>query len=99
MTAFARPPAGTSPARWWSAAARYLSPQAVHDYADTAPTAVPFTEVTGPARPAVTDAPGGALVAVEIPTDAGVYLVELIPTPTGWQVTHATPPARPGSTS
>lgn len=90
MTAFARPPASTSN-RWWATVRPLLSDEAAEAYSGTDPQLVPFTRVTGPPAVIPTDAPASLLTAVRIPTDAGLYLVELQTGPDGMRVTRAIP--------
>lgn len=92
MTAFARPPNRVNAAGWWAGVKRYLAARAVADYAGTDPGLVPFTRLTGPARVVPTDAPADLLIAVRVPTDAGVYRVELETGRAGMRVARAVPP-------
>jgi len=92
MRAFARPPSSVDAATWWAGVKPYFSEQAAQDYADTDPSNVPFTTVTGPAAVVPTGAPDFLVIAVRVPTNVGDYLVELRTTDTGQWVTRATPP-------
>lgn len=96
MKAFARPPAGTPPQRWWATVKPLLTDQAQLDYDGTDPATVPYTAVTGPPTPSPTPLDEGhtALAAlVDVPTTAGTYRVALTAHGTGgWRVSRASPP-------
>lgn len=97
MKAFARPTSAGS-AQWWERVRPLLSVQARQDFLGADPTQVPFTRITGSAsRVELEDAEGsqGLVVLVAVPTDAGLYVVHLVPGPRGWLVSRVTAPARP----
>lgn len=78
------------PGHWWDTLAPHLSPQARTAYAGTDPATVPCHQVTGPPTP--TDAGTTALARVQIPTDAGGYVVlESLTDAATWQVERITP--------
>lgn len=88
VTAFAHPalPYDT----WWAGLAPYLSPTARTAYAGTDPTLVPATAVTG--TPVDVGSASAYLDTVQVPTDAGVYVVLCSRTEDGsWQVEQLTP--------
>ena len=94
LKAFARPAAGTTTDDWWATVQPYLSSQAAADYAGTDPANVPFTSVTGAGVVVPVDAPDSLVTMVQVPTDAGPYLVEIRSTPEGLTVIRATPQGR-----
>lgn len=94
LKAFARPAAGTTTTAWWATVQPYLTSQAAADYAGTDPANVPFTSVTGAGVVVPVDAPDSLVTMVQVPTDAGPYLVEIRSTPEGLKVTRATPQGR-----
>lgn len=94
LKAFARPTAGTTTNAWWATVQPYLTSQAAADYAGTDPANVPFTSVTGAGVVVPVDAPDSLVTMVQVPTDAGPYLVEIRSTPEGLKVTRATPQGR-----
>lgn len=77
MSVFARPAAGTSSGHWWSRVRPYLTAAAAADFSGTDPRRVPFTHLTGPP---VLAAPStdGPITTVTVPTDAGVYQLEIL---------------------
>lgn len=91
MHAFARPATAADRATWWNRVQALLSPRAVPDYTDTDPASVPFTRVTGAAAVMPSTAPPDLLTVVRVPTDQGLYRVELERLATGWFVTLACP--------
>lgn len=62
---------------WWAGVEPFLSAQARELYRDVDPGMVPFTRVTGPAAVMPSEAPEHLLVPVLVPTDAGMWLVEI----------------------
>ena len=90
MRAFARPsaPAG----EWWREFSAFLTPQAIADYTGTDPANVPAHRVTGPGRVIGTDS--DLLARIQVPTDAGSYLVLLVRSPEvpDWRVDRLLPP-------
>lgn len=94
LKAFARPTAGTTNDAWWATVQPYLTSQAAADYAGTDPANVPFTSVTGAGVVVPVDAPDSLVTMVQVPTDAGPYLVEIRSTPEGLKVIRATPQGR-----
>lgn len=95
--AFARPPASTSPAQRWAGVRPQLTSAAAEEFEGTDPQEVPFGRVTGPGAVVPTDAPTDLLTVVRVPTDAGVYLVEMQTDETGIHISALTPPQRAGS--
>jgi hypothetical protein len=93
MTAFARPARGSA-AGWWRTVAPYLTAQAREDYRGVDPASVPFTRVTGPATVLPPEEESHLVVLLKVPTDAGVYVVHLVPAGAGWAVSRLTPPGR-----
>ena len=89
LKAFARPTAGTTNDAWWATVQPYLTSQAAADYAGTDPANVPFTSVTGVGVVVPVDAPDSLVTMVQVPTDAGPYLVEIRFTPEGLKVSRA----------
>lgn len=90
MRAFARPDLDDD--TWWRDFRAFLTTQAVLDYSNTDPAEVPATTITGPAR--VIASPGDTLARIQVPTDAGLYLVILtrsreVPQ---WRVDRLLPP-------
>lgn len=94
---FARPLASTSPARWWAGVQPQFTPAAAEEFEGTDPQQVPFGRVTGAGAVVPTDAPTDLLTVVRIPTDAGVYLVEMQTDETGIHISALTPPQRAGA--
>lgn len=92
MRAFARP--REPEASWWADFRAFLTPQAVADYAGTDPANVPARRVTGPGRVIPTDS--DVLTRIQVPTDAGSYLVLLTRSPEfpDWRVDRLLPPER-----
>ena len=77
---------------WWARVKSFMTPQAAADYEGVDPTAVPYTKVTGPGVVVPLEGPSDLVTAVQIPTDAGVYMVYLEITETGLWVTRLEPP-------
>jgi hypothetical protein len=77
---------------WWAGVKSFLSPQAAADYEGVDPTAVPYTKIIGPAVVVPLEGPTDLITAVQIPTDAGIYMVYLETTETGLWVTRLQPP-------
>lgn len=70
---------------WWAGVAGLFTADARPDYAGTDPSTVPFTQVTGQGQLLPADPQGESqdgTVTVQVPTDAGAYLVILAPDPT-----------------
>jgi len=74
LTAFARPslPEG----QWWNELLPLLSQKGAVAYEGTLPANIPVTAVTGAA--VVLDASTDVATLVEVPTDAGAYIVTLV---------------------
>jgi len=74
VTAFARPTLPES--QWWGELLPLLSQKGAVAYEGTLPSNIPVTAVTGPATvlPASTE----VATLVEVPTDAGLYVVTLV---------------------
>lgn len=74
VTAFARP--NLDEAQWWTELVPLLSQKGAVAYEGTLPSNIPVTAVTGTAAvlPASTD----VATLVEVPTDAGPYIVTLV---------------------
>lgn len=80
--------------QWISDLATYMTPQAAQDYRTVDPANVEATTVTGPGKTIPTDS--AWLARIQVPTDAGAYLVILSRTeedPT-WRVARITPPEK-----
>ena len=75
VAAFAR--STQDPHVWWAGVKSFLSPQAAADYEGVDPTAVPYTKIIGPAVVVPLEGPTDLITAVQIPTDAGIYMVYL----------------------
>jgi hypothetical protein len=90
MTAFARPKVDAQV--WWAELSPLLTPAAATAYAGTDPRNVPVRKVTG--DPVLLDDSSGYLATVEVPTDAGPYLVLLARADQGspWLVERLAPP-------
>lgn len=84
----------TGPARA-SALRPFLAPLAARDYADVDPTKVPGTTVTGP--PLVIPTAADRIARVQVPTDAGAYVIHLSRNPQDpqWRVERFTLPETP----
>lgn len=92
MTFFVR--RDVSADQWISDLATYMTPQAAQDYRTVDPANVEATALTGAAKTIPTDS--AWLARVQVPTDAGAYLVVLSRTeedPT-WRVARITPPEK-----
>jgi len=61
---------------WWGALAPLLSADAAVDWEYTDPARITSTQLTDPAH--VTDAPSSTQVFVDVPTDAGIWRLELV---------------------
>lgn len=77
-SAFARPAGRTDYRAWWRAVAAMMTDEAASDFMGTDPSEVPFTKVTGP----ITLVDGGDAEAywlqrVRVPTDAGVFVLQV----------------------
>lgn len=94
MTAFARPQLDAT--RWWAELSPLLTPAAAVAYQGTDPAEVPARAVTAPG--ALVDDTSTYLAGVQVPTDAGPYLVLLSRDGAGapWLVERLTPPAAAG---
>ncbi|BCW73460.1 hypothetical protein [Arthrobacter sp. NicSoilB8] len=92
MTDFARPAMGDM--QWANDLARWLTPQATADYSAVDPANIPASRVTGPAALAVDEANGFGVMAA-VPTNAGIYTVQLLRTGKDalWKVNRFTPPS------
>lgn len=90
MRAFARPDLDED--IWWRDFRAFLTTQAVLDYSYTDPAEVPASTLTGPPR--VISSPGDTLARVQVPTDAGLYLVILTRSQElpQWRVDRLLPP-------
>lgn len=73
MTAFARP--DLSEAEWWNGLLPHLSQEGAAAYEGTLPENIPVTAVTGDAT--VLEGATDVIVLVEVPTDAGAYVITL----------------------
>jgi hypothetical protein len=76
--AFARPAGRTDYRAWWRSVASMMTDEAVSDFLGTDPSEVPYTKVTGP----ITLLDGGDAEAywlqrVQVPTDAGVFVLQI----------------------
>lgn len=92
MVDFARP--GVDEKQWANDVARWLTPQATVDYSFVDPSTIPASNVTGPATLAVDEANGFGVTAT-VPTNAGVYSLQLLRTDktAPWKVNRFTPPS------
>ncbi|MFK0042256.1 hypothetical protein ACIQTW_20670 [Paenarthrobacter sp. NPDC090517] len=92
MTDFARPKLEEQ--QWANDLARWLTPQATADYSAVDPANIPANRVTGPAKLTVDEANGYGVTAA-VPTDAGIYTLQLLRTgkDAPWKVNRLTPPA------
>ena len=94
---YARPAPGTSTRAWWHRVAPLLTEQARSDYQDTDPSTVPYTRVTGSPRVLPPQSGDDLVLLVQVPTNAGQYIVHLLPDGSdlgsGWHVSRLTPPA------
>lgn len=75
IQAFAKPAKPTSQAAWWAAFSEHLTDEAKHDFEGTDPEVVPITRIAG--TPTLLDTDGSYRHLVEVPTDAGDFLVEV----------------------
>lgn len=91
LEAYARPESGVSDEQWWAAVQGLLAEPAQADYAGVNPQEVPFTAVTGDPQMVPVEAPAHVLRLVQVPTDAGDYLVSLQTDADGITVTRITP--------
>lgn len=91
LKAYARPAPTTPASSWWAGVKPLMTSQAAADYEGTDPVNVPFTTVTGPPVVVPLEAPDTLATAVQVPTDAGPYLVEIRTTPDGLRVARAAP--------
>jgi|GEM_PF-5887307 hypothetical protein len=76
--AFARPAGRTDYRAWWRSVAAMMTDDAAADFMGTDPSQVPYTKVTGP----ISLIGGGDdeaywLQRVKVPTDAGVYVLQV----------------------
>ena len=84
--------------QWWAAVSPSMTAEARYMWQSTDPKAIRGSTVTGPAT--VTSAPSSTQVIVEVPSDAGLWRLELIrqaeegATPGRWQVFALTSPPR-----
>jgi hypothetical protein len=94
MTAFARPRLDAQV--WWAQLSPLLTPAAAAAYAATDPRNVPARSVTGSAE--LVDDSSAYLALVEVPTDAGDYVVLLAREGQDdpWLVERLLPPAQAG---
>lgn len=99
LQAYARPGGDVSEEHWWQGVRDRLTEQAQADYVGVDPQLVPFTEVTGQARLVPVDAPAHLLRLVQVPTDAGDYLVSLQTDEDGIKIIRITPVAQEGDQS
>lgn len=76
MTAYRRP-TPQSQQQWWAGIRPYLSSSGAQAYHDLDPATIPFTAVTGPPGPVADESTQAGQVLVAVPTDAGIYLVQL----------------------
>lgn len=87
-TAYARPSSGTPEQKWCNQVAAWLTLAAEDDYSGVSPTKIPYRSVTGP--PALRYV-GATTARVSVPTDQGVWTVDLVRDPSkpyGWAVTR-----------
>jgi len=91
MADFARPTVEEQ--QWANDLARWLTPQATADYSAVDPANIPASRVTGPAKLTV-DESNGYGVAAAVPTNAGIYMLQLLRTgkDAPWKVNRLTPP-------
>jgi hypothetical protein len=75
-------------AQWWQAVSRYADPEFAAQLRSTDPKNVPASKVTGAAHPLSVFF---ASASVEVPTDAGPVVVELVSDGHLWQVTDIHP--------
>jgi hypothetical protein len=84
--------------QWWAAVSPSMTVEARYMWQDTDPKAIRGSAVTGSA--VVTSAPSSTQVVVEVPSDAGMWRLELIrqaeegAAPGRWQVFALTSPPR-----
>ena len=84
--------------QWWAGVSPVLTAEAKYAWQDTDPRAIRGSQVTGPAS--VVTAPSSTLVVVQVPSDAGIWRLEVIrqaedgATPGRWQVFSLTSPPR-----
>lgn len=84
--------------QWWAAVSPSMTVEARYMWQDTDPKAIRGATVTGPAT--VAAAPSSTQVTVDVPSDAGVWQLELIrqaeegAAPGRWQVFALTSPPR-----
>jgi hypothetical protein len=92
MTDFARP--AVEDKQWANDLARWLTPQATADYSAVDPASIPASRVTGTATLSVDETNGFGVMAA-VPTNAGIYTVQLLRTGRGapWKVNRLTPPS------
>lgn len=74
LTAFARP--SMPEQQWWAELLPLLSQKGAVAYEGTLPSNIPVSAVTG--TPAVLEASTDVATLVEVPTDAGAYIVTLV---------------------
>lgn len=61
---------------WWAELSPLLTVEAQDAWAYTDPRMITVTQLTGP--PTIVDAPSSTLVIVDVPTDIGVWRLELV---------------------
>ena len=90
MTTFAQPSLDHD--TWWAALSPLLTQQAQQDYAFVDPVNVPASAVTGPG--VLRDDTSAYVATVEVPTDAGTYVLILTRTDATapWLASRFTPP-------
>ena len=76
--AFSRPAGRTDYRAWWRMVAAMMTDDAASDFVGTDPSEVPYTKVTGPITLlAGGDAEAYWLQRVQVPTDAGVFVLQV----------------------
>jgi len=73
VSAFARPTFAET--QWWNELLPLLSQTGAHAYEGTLPENIPASAVTGP--PTLVDGATDVIALVEVPSDAGMYIVTL----------------------
>ena len=77
-SAFSRPAGRTDYRAWWRMVAAMMTDDAASDFMGTDPSEVPYTKVTGPITLiAGGDAEAYWLQRVQVPTDAGVFVLQV----------------------
>lgn len=75
-------------ADWWARVSKYADPEFAAQLKSTDPANVPASKVTGPPHPV---AVYYASASVEVPTDAGIVIVEVVNNGHTWLVTDIQP--------